>query len=286
VPDTWTPEWSNPVFSLEERDRRWASVRALMARDGVDVLACLPCTNNHDRGQQDVRYLTQLGENSDEVTVVFPLAGDVTAWLSRGGVWPASNWFIDIRAGSRGSGAKHVIGRLQELGFERGTIGIPGLRGGMLAHIRQPEGEVSWQSVELIKTAFPQATIVSATDLLGEARYVKSEEEIDFIRRGTEVAEKTLTAVLEHARPGVAEREVFGWMLQANAAAGAAFRRCSAGPAGRSAIPTTGWSSRPSAGSPLATCLFWRSRAAGRATPHRWTKRFLSVPRRRISRMG
>jgi Xaa-Pro aminopeptidase len=211
------------VFSLAERERRWARVRALMARDGIDVLACLPCTNNHDRGQQDVRYLTQLGENSDEVTVLFPLEGGVTAWLSRGGVWPASNWFTDIRSGSRGSGAKHVIARLQEAGFERGTIGIPGLRGGMLAHVRQPEGEVSWQSVERIKEAFPRATIVSATDLLGEARYVKSEEEIDFLRQGTEVAERTLSAVLEHARAGVVEREVFGWMLQANAAAGGSF---------------------------------------------------------------
>src|SRR5262249_25250432 len=206
---------------------------ALMARDGIDVLACLPCTNNHDRGQQDVRYLTQLGENSDEVTVLFQVEDGVTAWLSRGGVWPASNWFNDIRSGSRGSGAKHVIARLQESGFERGTIGIPGLRGGMLAHVRQPEGEVSWQSVERIRAAFPRATIVSATDLLGEARYVKSEEEIDFLRPGPEVAERTLSAVLEHARADVAEREVFGWMLQANAAAGGSFP------------PMIGWISGP-----------------------------------------
>src|SRR5262245_52915213 len=125
--DTWTPDWSIPVFSLQERDRRWAKVRELMARDGVDIIACMPGTNAHDRGQQDVRYLTQLGENSDEVTVVFPLEGGVTAWLSRGGVWPASNWFSDIRSGPRGSGGSTVVKYLKEIGFERGTIGIPSL---------------------------------------------------------------------------------------------------------------------------------------------------------------
>jgi Xaa-Pro aminopeptidase len=204
-----------------------------MARDGIDVIVCLPCTNKHDRGQQDPRYLTQLGENSDETTVVFPLEGDVTAWHSRGGVWPASNWFTDVRAAARGSGGQVVVGRLNELGFERGVIGIAGLSGGLLGHCRQLEGEVNWQSVEIIKRAFPNARVVSATDLLGEARYVKSEEEIEFIRKGTEVAEKTMRAVVEHARAGVPEREVFGWIMYANAAAGGSFP------------PMIGWISGP-----------------------------------------
>ena len=69
MPDVWTPEWSNIVFTLEERDRRWKKVRDLMARDAIDLVVCLPCTNSHDRGQADARYLTQLGENSDETTV-------------------------------------------------------------------------------------------------------------------------------------------------------------------------------------------------------------------------
>ncbi|HZS03006.1 MAG TPA: M24 family metallopeptidase [Chloroflexota bacterium] len=233
MPDVWTPEWSNAVFSLAERDRRWARVRALMARDGIDVIACLPCTNNHDRGQADARYLTQLGENSDETTVVFPLEGEVTAWHSRGGVWPSSNWLTDIRAARRGAGGATVVGRLRELGFEHGTLGIAGLTSGLLGHVRETEGEVNWQSVEIIKQAFPNARVVSATDLLGEARYQKSAEEIDFLRKGTAVAEATLRAVLDHARPGVRERHVFAHMLFANADAGGSFQ------------PMFGWISGP-----------------------------------------
>src|SRR5215510_6226221 len=135
--NAWNADWSNAVFSLEERDSRWSKVRKLMARDGVDVIVCLPCTNSHGRGQQDSRYLTQLGENSDETTVVFALSGEVTAWQSRGGIWPSSNWFTDIRAARRGTGGRTVAERVKELGLDRGTIGIAGLASSLLGHCRQ-----------------------------------------------------------------------------------------------------------------------------------------------------
>lgn len=231
--ETWTPEWSNAVFSLEERDRRWKKVRDLMARDGIDTIVCLPWNSNHDRSQADPRYLTQLGENTDETAVVFPLQGKVTAWHSRGGVWPSSNWFTDVRAASRGTGGASVVARLKELGVDRGTIGIGGLSGGLLSHCRIVEGEQNWQSVEIVKEAFPRAKIVSATDLLGEARYQKSEEEIEFLRRGTSIADKVLAAIVEHARPGVPEREVWAQMLATYGEAGGSFE------------PMFGWISGP-----------------------------------------
>src|SRR5690242_3700113 len=110
----WSPDWSNAVFSLEERDARWSKVRKLMARDGVDVIVCLPCTTNHDRGAADSRYLTQLGENSDAVTVAFPIEGEVVTWLARGGVWPSSNWLSVVRSAPRGTGGATLSAWLQE----------------------------------------------------------------------------------------------------------------------------------------------------------------------------
>ncbi len=233
MPEQWSQEWSNAVFSLEERERRWRKVRDLMARDGMDVLVCLPCTNSHNRGQADPVYLTQLGENADEVIVVFPLEGEVTAWLSRGGVWPSSNWLSDIRPAPRGTGGRTVMNRLKEMGFERGTIGIAGLTGGLLGHCRESEGEANWQSVETIKQAFPNARVASATDLLGEARYQKSEEEIEFLRKGTQIGEKVIRTVVGHARNGVAEREVFAHMMYTSAIEGGSF------------TPMFGWISGP-----------------------------------------
>jgi Xaa-Pro aminopeptidase len=235
MPESWSADWSNAVFSLAERDRRWARVRELMRRDGIDLVVCLPCTNSHDRGQADARYLTQLGENSDETTVAFPLEGRVDAWHTRGGVWPSSSWLEHgVTPAPRGTGGRTIVDWVkQNPRFERSTIGIAGLTSSMLGHVRETEGEVNWQSVDIIKRELPHANVVTATDLLGEARYVKSEEEIDFLRKGTQIAEVTLDAVVKHARAGVRERHIFAQMLFANADAGGSFQ------------PMFGWISGP-----------------------------------------
>ena len=62
-------------FGLAERDRRWARVRSLMEAEKVDLIVCMSNTNAHGRGSANHRYLTQLGDNSEDQTVAFPLAG-------------------------------------------------------------------------------------------------------------------------------------------------------------------------------------------------------------------
>lgn len=230
----WSPDWSNAVFSHEERDARWSKVRKLMAREGVDVIVCLPCTSNHDRGAADPRYLTQLGENSDAVTVAFPIEGEVVAWLARGGVWPSSNWLSEVRSAPRGTGGATISGWLKENPqYQKSKIAITGLDAGLLAHVREGEGEANWHSVELLKKNFPQATFISGTPILGEARWQKSAAEVDFIRKGAEVAEITLMAVAAAVKPGMPERQVFAELMYANAKAGGSF------------TPMVGWSSGP-----------------------------------------
>jgi Xaa-Pro dipeptidase len=222
--EKWDPAWSNAVFSLAERDRRWAKVRALMKREGIDLLVCMPCTNSHDRGAADARYLTQLGENSDEQSVAFPVEGEVRAWHSRPGVWPSSNWFSDIRSAGRGTGGATISTYINEFPqYKKSRIAIAGLTSTPMTHCRAAEGEINWQSVEILKTNFPQAEFVSASTVLGEARWVKSDEEIDFLRKGVAIAELTLDAIRETAREGVPERDVFAEMMKVNAKAGGSF---------------------------------------------------------------
>ena len=220
----WTPEWSNTVFSLEERDSRWAKVRRLMTRDGIDLIICLPNTHNYDRAQADSRYLSQLGENGDETTLAFPVEGKVTAWLSRGGVWPGSNWIADIRPQVRGGGGATITSWLNENPqYQKATIAIAGLTASHISHMRSAEGEVMWGSIELLKKNFPAARFVSATPLLGLARYRKSAAEIEHIRKGVRVAELALEALRRHAKVGASERQMFAEMMYANASAGGTF---------------------------------------------------------------
>jgi Xaa-Pro aminopeptidase len=230
--ETWDEAWSNPVFSLAERELRHEAVRDLMRRDGIDVVCCLPWTSRHDVSQGDSRYLTQLGENSDETTVAFSMDG-VTAWHSRGGAWPSSSWVDDLRAAPRGTGGRTIVGWLGEQGLDEGTVAVAGLTGGVLSRCGAAEGEVNWESVQRIREAFPKLNIVSGTDLLGEARFRKSEEEIQFLRRGREIAAAVVDTVVANARAGVTEREVWGRMLRTYADLGGSFE------------PSFGWITGP-----------------------------------------
>src|SRR5437667_8894629 len=118
-------EWTQPTFSMEERERRWAHVRELMRRDGIDCVVGLNSTGTRNRNQADVRYLTQLGNNCEEVAVCFPLEGKVTAITNRGGYWPAGDWVGEKKRSGRGW-ARSLIECLQEAGMENATIGLAG----------------------------------------------------------------------------------------------------------------------------------------------------------------
>jgi len=201
-----------PHLSLAERDRRWARVRALMARDGLDVIVAPPHTGHHDHFSANARYLTGLGGFSLEVGAVFPREGEVTA-ITVPDVAPAhwygrQDWVRDIRSDGREFG-NAIIARLRELPADRMRIGLAGL-----AHLmRFPDGVVSHTFYEKLRRAFPHAELVDATPLLDEARYVKSEEEIACLQRSVELVERAIDVLVREARPGVPSCVVYARVL-------------------------------------------------------------------------
>src|SRR2546428_2350519 len=209
-----------PTFTLEERDRRWARVRELMKRDGIDVLVAPPNTGGNERNQADARYLTQFGMNGEQIGCVFPLNGNVIGF---GGpsAQLITNWIDDTRSPRR-TYNDAIVDALKEVGVEHGVIGVCGLQPGKYNLMRVPDGVVGSNLMDLMRQTFPQAKIVSATDLTGEARMAKSAEEVAFLQKSTAIAEAGLDALIETARPGVRESACFGSMIQAEIAAGSA----------------------------------------------------------------
>lgn len=212
-------DWQLPTFSMDERELRWGRVRELMRRDGLDCIVGLNSTGTHNRNQADVRYLTQLGNNCEEVAVCFPLEGQVTAITNRGGYWPAGDWVGGTMRSGRGwAGA--LVTCLKEAGMEQATIGVCGLTTGIYSAVRQPDGYAGYTAVTRMQEALPKAGFASATGLLGEARFVKSPEEIEFLRRSTAIAERACLAMVQTARVGVFEPLIMANMYQAAIAAG------------------------------------------------------------------
>ena len=203
-------------FSLAERDRRWAAVRAEMAEAGVDVLVGSNNTGHWDHWQSDIRYLTQIGGHCVDAGMVFPIEGEPTGFAINDLYWgiAAPFWLRDLRpTGWRWGEA--IGNRLREVAADIGredlTIGITGLSG----VLRAPEGTVAWGTVEKIKEIVPKARIVNGTDICRYPRYIKSREEIDFLQKSVDVIEKMVDAMRATARPGVKESVVYANMIQA-----------------------------------------------------------------------
>ena len=198
-----------PQLSLEERDRRYRNIRNEMAKSGIDVLLLPANSGRWEQLQADSRYLSSIGGFATEVFTVFPRAAEPTAYVFNRAAWwkRAQRWVPDVRDGHN-HWAENAIERLKEIGFEKGTIGIAGLSG----LFRAPEGIIPYSTVVKLQEGFPQAKIVNATELMQQARAVKSAEEIGLLERSAAVVEKMIAAMTEAARPGVTERELYAAM--------------------------------------------------------------------------
>src|SRR5437879_7011119 len=187
-------------------------VRAEMAKRGIDVLILPANTGRWEQLQGDSRYLTSIGGFATEVFTVFPREGDVTAYIfNRAGWWKqAQKWVEDVRDG-RNRWGQNAIERINELGLQKGTIGISGLAG----LFRAPEGIIPYTSVKVIQDTFPQAKVVNATEMMQEIRAVKSAEEVSLLERSAAIIEKVIETMVQTARPGVSEKELYGAMVHA-----------------------------------------------------------------------
>ena len=196
-----------PKFSAAERERRWGRVRELMRAAGLDAIIGFPNQSHWDQFQADIRYLTHIGGHQTEVAVVFPLSGEVTAFVRGGNEvewWSiAQDWVKDIRQ-TRRTWGDPVVERMKELKLDRARIGVSGLSG----LLRAPEGTVVAGMLEKAKQAFPNARFENATELLQDARSVKGKEEVAWVERAAGILDKVVEAILAKARVGVMENEV------------------------------------------------------------------------------
>lgn len=195
-------------FSLAERDRRWRLVRDLMRRDGIAAIVAPQNPGNSTDWQADARYLSHCGGGADaSISVVFPLEGEVTAVATSAAErWgPAiQNWVSDVREAKRRYG-RVMADRLRELDLGKERIGICGLGGGT----RTPEGTIMQGTYAALVAALPGAQFVDTSDLLQEAREVKSDEEIAVLQTSVDIIERAIEAQTRAAQPGVPDYVVW-----------------------------------------------------------------------------
>jgi Xaa-Pro dipeptidase len=188
-------------YTLAERDRRWQAVRAHAAKAGFDCIL-VPLGNGIDG-----RYMTQLRCSA----MVLPADGRapiVIADRRSSNDWVPNPW-------QTGREWAEPMGEaLLDLGMDRARIGVVGLKGGSLTHCSSIDGVVNHTALELVARKVPNASFEDATDVIGAVRYVKSDEEIAFVRRAADVAAAGLDELIKLARPGADAALLYAGALQ------------------------------------------------------------------------
>jgi Xaa-Pro aminopeptidase len=180
--------WSG--YSLAERDRRWQAVRANAAKAGFDCIL-VPLGNGADG-----RYMTQL-RCSAMALPVDDRAPIIIADRKSNNAWVPEPW----QTGREW--AEPMAEALLDLGMERGRIGVVGLKGGSVTHCSSIDGVVNHTALNQVMSKLPNAAFEDATHVVGQVRYVKSDEEIAFVRGSAGVASAGVDELIDIARPGI-----------------------------------------------------------------------------------
>src|SRR4051812_44706306 len=210
---------STAAFSMAERDRRWAAVRAIMARPQWNLDAII--TVGSDGGGNAARYLTQVGNRpggDSSPEVVFPRDAAQPVYVQVGQARNRdrrkarnAQWIADGKLLITADDGPEILAKVMaSRGLDRtgARIGVASLSGSRF----NENGSVSVTYLDKLKAALPGAVFV-AIDQWGpesgpveESAMLKGAEEHAVIRRIIATAEQGLTAMVAAARAGARQQ--------------------------------------------------------------------------------
>ncbi|GAA2785268.1 aminopeptidase P family protein [Crossiella cryophila] len=201
-----------PTYSPAERDRRWNLAREFMDREGLDALIVFG--EHEDNGPAPYYLDTWFTNDRPGQTIVFPRDGEPIA------LTPVPSFVFDHLEGVRrgdalwiaagnvrvGRGAATVAEVLQEHGLAKAAIGVAGLEPYIPAH---PEGIIPFTLWDAIVARFPEARFTAAGFGLARLMMDLSAEEVAVVRHSAAIGDAMAQAMVETARPGIRENEVY-----------------------------------------------------------------------------
>jgi Xaa-Pro aminopeptidase len=210
-------------FSRAERDRRWAAVRAAMARPHWALDAII--TPSSDRSGDYARYLTQIANRpgsgsgpecifprdaAQPVYVQLGAARNRAIWAGRLGDWTGDGKLVI----SEKDGPAGLIPELKARGLDRpgARIGVARLAGSRF----DPDGFMSVTTLAALKAALPGAEFLPIDEWgadagpVEESAMLKGPEEHEVVRRAAAASEHGLATIVASIRGG-AKRQADIW---------------------------------------------------------------------------
>jgi Xaa-Pro dipeptidase len=173
-----------------------------MEQRGLDCLILAGSSSRWNEKYANIRYLTEFVDKESSCSyLVFPLSGDPVLLLWS--VVRLQNAHLmsnvkDIRP-VHPSYVDAISDVLTDLKLKTGVIGIEGFDRFM---------EIPANHLRELKAKLPRVDFVSA-DLVERLRLVKSSEEIEFVRKASELADLAVKNMVATARPGMKDYQVY-----------------------------------------------------------------------------
>jgi len=216
---TTVPKQFMPQLPLSERDRRWDALRKRMLMANVDMLLFLGNDLYWDMGNANIRYVANAAFKMGTHLCFFidaePVMWSFVAHMNRpyNFLLSIQDWVKDVRTAR---GLVEIAADIRDRGLDRGRIGIVGFNSTIQTVTTMLHGDIKALEREL-----PNAEFVDMSWTLQQMRMVKSEVEIDVMREGAKIARKVVDALVQTARPGRLECEVYAEMIRTQIANGA-----------------------------------------------------------------
>lgn len=180
--------------------RRLKNVRAKMRDRGIDVLVIFSAPGSIRFGQRGhVLYVSGYEPYFGNTMVVLPCDENLSPLLEIDAadyLPPECTWIENVK--SAGDHVKTLKNYLRETKLEKSRIGVVG------------EYSISPSLYARMLREFGRYQIEVASDILEDARAVKSEYEIKCVKAASQIAKKGIEAAAKFARPGVLESEIVG----------------------------------------------------------------------------
>lgn len=181
-----------PRFSDHEFGRRYGGLRARMDADDVAALLVFGTAGG---AAASVQYLSNYLV-SQRAHLIFPLEGEPTLFVQWYNHLPLARK-LSVVADTRWGGPSSIA----SVGDELATGGLDRARIGLV-------GELPFQDYTRLRERLPKAALGDFTPGFVAQRLVKSDEELDWLRRGAELSDRSAAALERELRPGLREDEL------------------------------------------------------------------------------
>ena len=189
-----------PRFSATEFARRHAAVRALMAEHGLDALVAYGNSGLSRHNHADIHYLSGFLGNRNNYVVQLR-QGDPVLYVQSHNHVPNAREASGIPTEWGGADSAETVAR---------HIVDAGLRSGTLGYV----GEVPVQGYLAWQRGLAEWEFKDVTAPFRRLRMVKSEEEIEWLRRGAALTDAAVEHLIANVKPGMHEYEL-GALIEA-----------------------------------------------------------------------